>query len=128
MDSFLVVIESLLIDMVVFTIFLDGHSEFFLITGMVSVNNKMFGAMINVGKNPTFNNDTLTIEAHIHQFHEDIYEQNVRFYFLKMIRNEKKFDGFKELQNQLFQDIDSSIYVLQENEDLVDKTANLWLN
>lgn len=94
--------------------------------GMVSVDNRMFGAMINVGKNPTFDNEMLTIEAHIHQFNEDIYDRQVRFFFLKLIRGEKKFDGFKELQNQLFHDIDHSRFVILENKEIIEKTAKLW--
>ena len=37
--------------------------------------------MINIGTNPTFNNQHLTIEAHILDFDEDIYGQKIRFFF-----------------------------------------------
>ena len=39
--------------------------------------------MINVGNNPTFENKKVSIEAHIFDFDQDIYDQRVRFFFLK---------------------------------------------
>lgn len=64
-----------------------------------------YGAMINVGNNPTFENTKISIEAHIFDFDQDIYERQVRFFFLKKTRNEIRFDGFEALKKQLQSDI-----------------------
>ena len=53
------------------------------------MNDIFYGAMINVGNNPTFENKKVSIEAHIFDFDQDIYDQSVRFFFLK--RHEMKF-------------------------------------
>ncbi|MEI3147816.1 MAG: riboflavin kinase [Merdibacter sp.] len=41
--------------------------------GSVEVEGKRWPAMINVGKNPTFANDALSIEANIFDFEDNIY-------------------------------------------------------
>ncbi|MBB5183689.1 riboflavin biosynthesis protein RibF [Catenisphaera adipataccumulans] len=110
---------------------LNMHPEYALpavgvYAGMVKVGTRLFGAMINIGSNPTFENETVTIEAHLHDFNEDIYGEEVRFYFLKKMRDEIKFDSFSALQKQLFYDIDHSRIVLKQNDDLVRTTARLW--
>ena len=66
--------------------------------GFVYVDDTFYGAMINVGNNPTFENKKVSIEAHIFDFDQDIYERNVRFFFLKKTRNEIRFDGFEALK------------------------------
>lgn len=57
--------------------------------------------MLNIGTNPTVNNETQTIEVHIFDFNETIYNKQVKISFLQFIREEKKFDSLIELQKQL---------------------------
>ncbi len=95
-------------------------------SGMVSVDTRMFPAMINIGNNPTFENDLLTIEAHIIDFNEDIYDQEVRFYFLNKIRDEKKFPDFNALVSQLHQDIKTSKQDCIRYRSIVENTAKIW--
>ena len=45
------------------------------------------------------------IEAHIFDFDEDIYGDEIEVIFHSKIRDEKKFDGIKELLNQISLDI-----------------------
>ena len=63
--------------------------------------------MLNIGTRPTLDNGTdRSIEVHLFDFHEDIYEQHMEIHFLRFIRNEKKFDTVAELQQQLQADRD----------------------
>lgn len=63
--------------------------------------------MLNIGTRPTLDNGTdRSIEVHLFDFHEDIYEQHMEIHFLRFIRNEKKFDTVVELQKQLQADKD----------------------
>ncbi len=93
--------------------------------GMVLLENQFYKAMINIGTNPTFNNQHLTIEAHILDFDEDIYGQKIRFFFYDRIRDEMKFHSIDELKNQLLRDIQ---YVDQLNYDecLLKNTRNIF--
>ena len=61
--------------------------------------------MLNIGTRPTLDNGTdRSIEVHLFDFHEDIYEQHMEIHFLRFIRNEKKFATVDELQKQLQHD------------------------
>ncbi len=60
-----------------------------------------YKAMINIGYNPTFNNQLLSVEAHILDFDQNIYGEQVKFHFVDRLRDEKKFSNILELKNQL---------------------------
>lgn len=94
--------------------------------GFVSIENVLYPCMINVGNNPTFQNKKTTIEAHIFDFHQDIYNENVRFYFLKKTRNEVRFSNFQALKNQLQKDIISCKDVILKNQNFIQETGKLW--
>lgn len=72
----------------------------------VSVNEKLFSGVLNIGNNPTFGDDNQpTVEVHILDFEADIYDQHIRLYFKKRIRDEKKFESSDELVAQIERDI-----------------------
>ncbi|MDO4465880.1 MAG: bifunctional riboflavin kinase/FAD synthetase [Bacillota bacterium] len=95
-------------------------------SGMVSFEDCIYPAMINVGRNPTFDNELLTIEAHIIGFNGDLYDKNARFFFLNKIRDEKKFDSIDELRNQLLKDIETTKNEMITYKDFVESTSVLW--
>jgi len=64
----------------------------------------LFG-IVNFGMRPTFNKPTSILEVHIFDFDEDIYDKEIEVVFFNKIRDEKKFDGIKELLNQVSLDI-----------------------
>ena len=68
------------------------------------LNNIHFG-IVNFGMRPTFNKKTCILEAHIFDFEEDIYGEKIEVLFFSKIRNEQKFNGIKELLNQITLDI-----------------------
>lgn len=70
----------------------------------VKVNNSMYKGITSVGNNPTVEGKTLTIETYILDFNKDIYGENIEVFFIKKIRNEKKFNGVEQLKNQLEKD------------------------
>ena len=81
---------------------------------------------VYVGNNPTFENKSVSIEAHIFDFDQDIYDRQVRFFFLKKTRNEIRFDGFEALKKQLQSDIVTCKNVILHEKKYVNKTASLW--
>lgn len=61
----------------------------------------------NIGDNPTVNTDRrVTIETHIFDFDEDIYEQKLVVELLSFIRGEQKFSGVSELKAQMLADME----------------------
>lgn len=65
---------------------------------------ELYRAMVNIGVNPTFGQDTLSVEAHILDFDKTIYGEQVRLYFKERLRDEIKFDSVDELKAQLARD------------------------
>jgi len=73
--------------------------------GYARYGDKKYKAVINIGKNPTFNNQNISIEANILNFSKDIYGETLTICLQEKIRDEKKFDSIDELKEQIFKDI-----------------------
>ena len=58
--------------------------------------------MTNVGTHPTIDEvNKPLVESYLIDFNENIYNKNVRVYFIKKIRDEIKFSSIEELKNTL---------------------------
>ena len=74
-------------------------------SGHMKVRGKLFGAMINVGHNPTVNySRTVSIESYLFNFNHDIYGERVSLIFEQYVRGERKFKNTDNLILQLEQD------------------------
>ena len=74
-------------------------------SGHVKVRGKTYGAMINVGHNPTVNyTSNISIEAHLFHFDYDIYNEYVSVIFEQYIRPEIQFKTRDNLIMQLESD------------------------
>lgn len=69
----------------------------------VVVKGQEYNSMTNVGWNPTVSDEKLQlkIETHIFDFDQQIYGDEIVVKFFKFLRDEKKFNSFDELKNQL---------------------------
>lgn len=59
----------------------------------------------NIGINPTFGDVPLGAEVHLLDFHRDIYHTGIRLWFLRFLREEKKFSSIPALIQQITSDI-----------------------
>ncbi len=67
--------------------------------------NAVYKGMMNIGTRPTLNNSSNTsLEVHIFDFNQDIYNQTLKVEFLSKIRDEHKFKSLDELIEQLKKD------------------------
>ncbi len=73
--------------------------------------------MLNIGSNPTFSGETRTIEVHIFDFNEMIYDSILTLELYEMIRGEIKFGSQKELIKQLEKDRSSVMQQLYNYHD-----------
>lgn len=71
----------------------------------VTIHGQRKRGVTNIGHNPTFNNEHLSIETHILDFDEDIYGDAIKVTFVQRLRSEKRFNGIDELVNQITQDV-----------------------
>lgn len=74
--------------------------------GITYVNGQRCKSVINVGKNLTFGAKKLTVESHILDFNEDIYNKYIRVSFAKRLRDVMKFNSIEELKEQIKHDIE----------------------
>ena len=70
----------------------------------VKIDGTFFGGMMNIGKRPTVNGKHESIEVHIFDFNEDIYNKKIEIQLIEKIRDEKKFNDTEELKAQLEKD------------------------
>ena len=71
-------------------------------------------AVANVGFNPTFGNDALSVEVHLLDFTQDLYTQTLQVHFVQRLRDEQKFSGVEELLDQIHKDIDQARTALSD--------------
>lgn len=74
--------------------------------GITYVDGRRLKCVINVGNNPTFNAEKITIESHILDFNEDIYGKYIRVSFARRLRDDVKFSSIDELKAQIGRDIE----------------------
>ncbi|MFW6324604.1 MAG: bifunctional riboflavin kinase/FAD synthetase [Desulfovibrionales bacterium] len=80
------------------------------------VEGKIHPAVANIGYNPTFGNEVISVEVHILEFQSMIYEQTINIHFVQRLRDEKKFSGLDELIAQIRKDIQLARTILDSSE------------
>jgi riboflavin kinase/FMN adenylyltransferase len=77
------------------------------------IGEKKYGAMANIGHQPTFANRKHAFEVNIFDFDEDIYNEVIHIEFMARIRSEIHFDSVGALINQLEKDKFAARAILQ---------------
>ena len=79
------------------------------------LNGKRYQAAINIGTNPTFTPDKQSpnVEAHLLDFHGEIYGEDVRLEFIARLRDELKFDSVEKLLEQIWRDVEDTKRILR---------------
>lgn len=76
-------------------------------------NKQVYKGMMNIGTRPTLENGLHTsLEVHILDFDEDIYNQTIEIEFIQKIRDEQKFNGIDALIEQLNKDKQEVLAIL----------------
>jgi len=89
---------------------LEIPNEYKLITAngvyvcRVLLGKRILKGMGNIGVRPTIDHGDLTIEVHIFDFDEDIYDKKITIQFVDRLRDEKKFENLEALKTQLAKD------------------------
>jgi riboflavin kinase/FMN adenylyltransferase len=97
------------------TVNVDPFNELFPGSGVYVTTSRFesfsrsFESVTNIGVRPTlYENYAITIESHILDFDSNVYGDNVRLYFHRLLRREQQFPSALELTNQIRQDIQRS--------------------
>ncbi len=77
-----------------------------------------FKSVTNIGTCPTVNSATgmaeRTIESHLFNFHGNLYDHTAEVFFIKKIRNEKKFSNLEELKYNIAADQTTAQHILEK--------------
>jgi riboflavin kinase/FMN adenylyltransferase len=80
-------------------------------------NGEFYSSLTNIGRNPTFGDvERISAETHILHFDKDIYKSSIEVFFLKKLRNEKKFKSGEELAEQIKRDVQTAEEYFERNE------------
>jgi riboflavin kinase/FMN adenylyltransferase len=78
------------------------------------LNGKAMPAMMNIGVKPTINNkNEQTIEVHLIDFSDNLYDSEMRVELIQRIREEMKFPSLKELSLQITEDKKTALTILK---------------
>ncbi len=80
----------------------------------VTYAHENFGGMLYIGNRPTVNGTKRNIEVNIFNFEKDIYGEDLTVHFIKLIRNDRKFQDLEALRSQLQLDKESALQVLND--------------
>ncbi|MCU7796198.1 MAG: bifunctional riboflavin kinase/FAD synthetase [Candidatus Thiodiazotropha sp. (ex Myrtea spinifera)] len=77
------------------------------------LGDKSYPGVANIGIRPTVEGDTrYLLEAHLFDFDRTVYGEHVNVEFVQKIRDEKRFDSFEELRQQILLDADVAREIL----------------
>ncbi|MGZ8554185.1 MAG: bifunctional riboflavin kinase/FAD synthetase [Chitinophagaceae bacterium] len=92
-----------------------GEKKFVFTTApdsRLTTKDSRLKGMMSIGFRPTVDGKKRVIEVHLLDFNEEIYDQLLRVYVKKYLREEVKFDSLEELVKQIDQDKIDSLNVL----------------
>ncbi len=88
-------------------------------TGVYAVyvisEKQVYSGVVNIGFNPTFKRDTLSVEVHIFDFKETIYGEEIEIAFIERIRREIQFESGEDLVAQIEKDIVTAKNILSRH-------------
>ncbi len=83
------------------------------------LRTQKIGAVVNVGVRPTFEEDPVAprVEAHLLDFDDNVYGEEITIEFLHRIREERKFPSKDSLIEQIQKDIKQARQYLKQHKD-----------
>lgn len=86
----------------------------------LSARDTCYSGVVNIGVRPTFETKSLAIEVHVFDFNEDLYGEEVTIYFIRKIREERKFETSEALIGQISRDIRAAREILALSPECID--------
>ncbi len=88
---------------------------------LIKVDGVIMQGMANIGTRPTVTDSNETqIEVHIFNTDQDLYDKEIRVYFVRHLRDEVKFENLEELSKQMVNDaLDTKNVLAAGNLDLL---------
>lgn len=79
------------------------------------IKGRVYKAVLNIGSKPTFHEEyPISVEAHIIDFTEDIYGQEISIILIDRLREEQRFESREELIAQINKDRDRAAEIAEK--------------
>ncbi len=79
----------------------------------VEHDKRTYGGVANIGYSPTFADGKFSVEVHVLDFRENIYDHSIRVNFVRRLRGEEKFPSPEALAVQIAKDIEKARKILE---------------
>lgn len=99
---------------------LRSHNQIYPKRGVYAVQvehgGRLLNGVMNIGTHPTFGEGEITLEVHIFDFQEEIYDQFVRVLYAQRIRDEVTFESKEALISQIQKDVQQAHTILRNKD------------
>lgn len=82
----------------------------------VRVGGELYDGACNIGTNPTFANDKVSLEVFLFEFEGDLYGREVTLFFIDRLRGEMRFPGPEALKEAIAADVARCRTILKDAE------------
>lgn len=89
------------------------------------LNGRLYKSISNIGFNPTFDGESLSVETHLLNFNDNIYGEEIEIFFHLHKRDEFKFGSMEELVRQIRMDIQDRLAYKSHLEALMEEMDNV---
>jgi len=76
------------------------------------IDNQAYQSMTNIGRCPTFGDNSRTVEVYLLNYNDSLYERELRIDITERLRDERRFDSTGELKEQIAEDVRQGIAIL----------------
>ncbi len=77
------------------------------------IGDKAYQSVTNIGQRPTFGGGGRTVEVYILNYHDNLYERELKIDIIERLRGEIRFDSTEALKKQIIEDIKQSRVILK---------------
>lgn len=92
----------------------------------VCMGDRLLDGACNIGPNPTFGNQHLSIEVFLLDFEGDLYGRELTLFFIERLRGEKRFSGIDELKQAIAADVARCREILGEARPVPSESGGDW--
>ena len=79
----------------------------------VIIKDKQYYGVTNVGKKPTFKDQSISLETYIFDLSKDLYGQIITIEFIEFMRDEIKYSHKEDLIKQIYKDVERSHEIIK---------------
>ena len=84
-----------------------SHSGVYIVE-VYGINDSPIGGVANIGHRPTVDGKKQQLEVHLFDFNADLYGKQIEIVLLSKLRDEKKFESFELLKQQIKLDAEAA--------------------